>query len=430
MASISKIVLAIAAAAAISSAPASAQTPTYGDDLKVTLLGDPAQLTFPLPPVSTFGPNPLAPGGVAKPTIVQLPTTPFRGVFKELDNARTDMIGHIDDNQPYFQFNMRTVTPTGLQFEQQYDVSSTIPLVDQFAKSLMQPDASGVALGSGGAPGSKFYNCKTDLATRMSYCSKIGTTTARRADAMKNRRYIFGADERTPIPTGARTSIPYRHVGIVGNHCSGTLVGPRHVLTAGHCVHSGPGGDWIADLSFRPAFDKDAPAASQAPYGKFAWARATTTSAWASSGNWNSDYAIIELAQDTGLGWMSFGWHSGIASGWGMNMNGYPGSVLWGKMHHHYGALTQANADNLRYTFDMVKGTSGSGVYAYWSNTGLRRIYGVNNVQYWLSGDAKLSTDNYIAGHTAPSWNQAVRITSSKFVTLCGWINAPAALGC
>lgn len=58
------------------------------------------------------------------------------------------------------------------------------------------------------------------------------------------------------------------------------------------------------------------------PYGTFEWAKATTTTAWASSGNWLSDYAIIELQKDTGLGWMSFGWHSGINGGWNMNMNG------------------------------------------------------------------------------------------------------------
>jgi hypothetical protein len=73
--------------------------------------------------------------------------------------------------------------------------------------------------------------------------------------------------------------------------------------------------------------------ASAAPYGKIAWVRATTTSAWANSGNWNSDYAIIELASSPGVGWMSFGYHSGINSGWNMNMNGYPGSTLWGKMY-------------------------------------------------------------------------------------------------
>lgn len=61
-------------------------------------------------------------------------------------------------------------------------------------------------------------------------------------------------------------------------------MGPRHVLTAGHCVHSGPGGDWIADLSFRPAYDEDA--ATKSPYGKFEWARATTKVAWTRDGNW------------------------------------------------------------------------------------------------------------------------------------------------
>ena len=31
--------------------------------------------------------------------------------------------------------------------------------------------------------------------------------------------------------------------------------------------------------------------------------------------------------------------------------------------------------------------------------------------------------------HTSPSWNQAVRITSSKFTRICGWIN-DARIGC
>jgi hypothetical protein len=34
------------------------------------------------------------------------------------------------------------------------------------------------------------------------------------------------------------------------------------------------------------------------------------------------DYAVIELAADTGLGWMSFGHNSGLSSAWNLNLNG------------------------------------------------------------------------------------------------------------
>lgn len=142
------------------------------------------------------------------------------------------------------------------------------------------------------------------------------------------------------------------------------------------------------------------------------------------------DYAIIELSTDTGLGWMSFGWHSGLSAGWNFNLNGYPGSTLWGRMYHSYGSALSAATETFAYRqIDMVKGHSGSGVYLYDGGSS-RIIYGVNNVQYWSSGDAKPSTDNYGSGHTSPSWNQAVRITSYKFTNICGWINDFAALGC
>lgn len=66
--------------------------------------------------------------------------------------------------------------------------------------------------------------------------------------------FIFGGDQRTLVPNTQVT--PHRQIGRVWmnfggreSSCSGTMIGPFHVLTAGHCMHTD--GEWADSITFR-----------------------------------------------------------------------------------------------------------------------------------------------------------------------------------
>ncbi|MGH6904842.1 MAG: trypsin-like serine peptidase [Geminicoccaceae bacterium] len=108
------------------------------------------------------------------------------------------------------------------------------------------------------------------------------------------------------IPTGARRYYPYRTVGklffsIPGAGrfiCSGAVLRPRLILTAGHCVHSGGDGvdGFFEDFVFVPAYHE-----GNAPYKAWEAAVVWTTGSWASSGGIvpnRADFAIIEVRNE------------------------------------------------------------------------------------------------------------------------------------
>jgi V8-like Glu-specific endopeptidase len=105
------------------------------------------------------------------------------------------------------------------------------------------------------------------------------------------------------VPLSADREYPYRTVGklfftkpAIGDFvCSASVIKPRLIVTAGHCVHSGSGGTggFFTNFRFVPAFRDGV-----APFGTWNWSYVIVTGTWSSGGGSvpnAADYAVIEL---------------------------------------------------------------------------------------------------------------------------------------
>lgn len=249
-----------------------------------------------------------------------------------------------------------------------------------------------------------------------------------------------GPDDRVKVLATTRT--PYRQQGRFGFGCSGTLIGNRHVLTAGHCLRSSRHDTWRHLATSNPrAFDfsiaqGDGGAASARPFGTCRWTRAYTVRGWFDDLNADYDYGLVVLDPEscTGLGttWRSFGWRSSIPDGWIVNNHGYPGGAgappgsRGGELWRDPDAGVTQRTTSLRWYYDTKTsgGHSGSAAYLYW-RSGRRVQYGVH-----AYGEPNFADGSPVTDGTCE--NGAVRITSSRFRQICGWMhaNGGAPAGC
>ncbi|QJY48405.1 trypsin-like serine peptidase [Pseudonocardia broussonetiae] len=139
---------------------------------------------------------------------------------------------------------------------------------------------------------------------------------------------------------------------------SGFLVGPRLILTAGHCVHDATTGGWATEIAVRPGR-----AGAAAPFGVHVSRRFATAGEWFGDSDIDFDYGVIQLDEPVGddTGW--FGLEVLTApelQGREVNVCGYPGDLMGGThLYHSTDRLSGLDDHRVYYRTDTAGGASG-----------------------------------------------------------------------
>jgi glutamyl endopeptidase len=178
------------------------------------------------------------------------------------------------------------------------------------------------------------------------------------------RETLLGDDIRSRFYT---TIYPHRAMGLISFsqaganfRCTGWLISPNTVATAGHCVHTGgPNGSWSTNVVFYPGRD-----GVTSPYGSCTATTLFSVTGWTNSSLETTDYGAIKLNCNIGntVGWFGWWWQTDSLNDEHAAIAGYPGDKpldQWGS----FGVITATETRQLFYFNDTVGGMSGSPVY-------------------------------------------------------------------
>ncbi len=229
---------------------------------------------------------------------------------------------------------------------------------------------------------------------------------------------VIGVDERERI---LETDLqPWRMICALkmysnsGGSAIGTgwLVGPRTIITAGHCVHhAGFFGGWADRIEISAGRD-----GSEFPFGTVNATRFTSVDKWIEDADPDFDIGCIHLEEPLGdtVGWFS------IASltakelvSHMVNVSGYPGDRGYGtEQYFHKNRVLNVGDRRVFYDIDTAGGQSGAPVWIHEEKGAPPLVIGIH--AYGTGGTP------FDLGITA---NSAPRIIPEVFDLITAWID-------
>ena len=147
---------------------------------------------------------------------------------------------------------------------------------------------------------------------------------------------------------------------------TGWFIGPRTLVTAGHCVYiknSGvPGRDgWVKSIDVMPGRNE-----ATLPYGTVRSTSFRSVTGWTVNGDATYDYGVIKIPTDLGAqtGFFGFGVYSDQdLAAVTANISGYPGDKPSGTQWYDKHQVASVTARKVFYDIDTMGGQSGAAVY-------------------------------------------------------------------
>ncbi|MGR3286878.1 trypsin-like serine peptidase [Bacillus sonorensis] len=240
------------------------------------------------------------------------------------------------------------------------------------------------------------------------YQEKSKPTKKSPAGPRYSPKSVIGSDERTRVTN--TTAYPYRaivHISSSIGSCTGWLIGPKTVATAGHCIYDTASGSFAGTATVSPGRN-----GSTYPYGSVTSTRYFIPSGYR-SGNSNYDYGAIELSQPIGntVGYFGYSYTTSSLVGTSVTISGYPGDKTSGTQWQMSGNIAVSETYKLQYAIDTYGGQSGSPVYE------------ASSSRTNCSGPCSLAVHtNGVYGGS--SYNRGTRITKEVFDNLTNWKNS------
>ncbi|WP_033100837.1 MULTISPECIES: serine protease [Thermoactinomyces] len=214
---------------------------------------------------------------------------------------------------------------------------------------------------------------------------------------------VIGQDERTEVqdPSVYPYSAIVKIESDIGG-CTGWLISPDTVVTAGHCVYDPNKHKWASFANVYPGRN-----GNDLPYGSAKARTFYSVTGWTEDGDGSYDYGAIKLNWDIGdsAGWFGYRWKSGSLDGTPENLSGYPGDKEYGTQWEDRDQIRKSTAYKLYYSNDTYGGQSGSPVYQENS-----RGCGVCSIAIHTNG---------VYGYNG--YNSGTRITQEVFNNLNLW---------